>query len=144
MPSSGTAERTAASSDSWGSGVSAVSRRRLRRAHHLVGHGRTGTRRDGLGELGVHLLHDRAGVAGHAVGVLVVAPQFLGVDVNLDDALAAQPGGESEAGADGQYHVEVGFGLGHGIVAQTQRAQGQRVAVVDGALALGGGDDGSL
>ena len=101
-------------------------------------------RRDGLGELGVHLLHDGAGVAGDAVGVGVVAAEFLGVDVDLDDALTVQPGGEGQAGADGEDDVEVRLGLGDGVVAQAQRAQGQRVAVVDGALALGGGDDGSL
>ena len=77
-----------------------------------------------------------ASVALDAKGVVIIAAQFRRVYIDLDDLLAAQPGGVGHSRAHGQDGVEMGLVFRNGVVAEALGAQGQRVTVGNSALAL--------
>ena len=79
------------------------------------------------------------GVAGQGDLGRVVAPDLVGVDVEVDEALALGQAHALAAGADGEHDVG-GVDERLDPAVDPGRADRERVAVVDGPLALPGGD----
>ena len=101
--------------------------RRHRRAHRLH-----------------HALEGGAGVADEAEGLPVIAPDLVGIDVDVDDLLLGLGHGERETGPHGQDDVGLQQVIAHRGLRPHGGAQRQLGVLVDGALALRARDHAGL